>query len=386
MGFKEALSSHHLPAVVINSVPTSPLCFSRSWQFSTLHPMLGGKFVVTFQENTIFVLDPVNGVIVGAASLKDNIKSVSMSGGFLYILSGAVSKAIFRVAVHHSYVTMECEPAKHLRSTLSTPSSSVNNSPKGSLENLCKDPGWSSTEMNLKIEKDPCTREVNKPEPSVDVKDLNLLAEDLVCTNEFDDLPIIRLTEPVEFVSADHSHDTLLIIPGSRTNEQPISCHEEIKEHDSIPNELESTSYSRELFDCEHEELKTNKPVIHKEVGDHAERVKVDTGSRINAEMPTFEKLTNVLSIPQSTRSTIHTNLGDNKDQDSKEQENSEEDSDPHTLSEDVKEHNTKEHSRRLRMSQAAEAGDNIVADSKSHRKRRKRIKVSSATSKFIGD
>lgn len=136
MGFKEALSSDHLPSVMFNSIRTSPLCFSRSWQFSTLQSMLGGKFVITFQGSTLFVLDSMNGVVVGAAILKHNIKSVSISGGSLYILTSAVSKAaIVRVGVHYSYVTVENEPRK-LLSAWSTPSTSVNNSPMGSLENL----------------------------------------------------------------------------------------------------------------------------------------------------------------------------------------------------------------------------------------------------------
>ena len=136
MGFKEALSSDHLPSVVFNSIATSPLCFSRSWQFSTLQGMLGGKFVITFHGSTLFVLDSMNGLVVGAAILKHDIKSVSTSGGSLYILSSAMSKAaIVRVGVHYSYVTVENEPRK-LLSALSTPSTSVNNSPIGSLENL----------------------------------------------------------------------------------------------------------------------------------------------------------------------------------------------------------------------------------------------------------
>lgn len=136
MAFKEALSSDHLPSVVFNSIPTSPLCFSRSWQFSTLQEMLGGKFVITYQGSTLFVLDSMNGVVVGAAILKHNIKSVSISGGSLYILTSAIAKAaIVRVGVHYSYVTVENEPRK-LLSAWSTPSTSVNNSPMGSLENL----------------------------------------------------------------------------------------------------------------------------------------------------------------------------------------------------------------------------------------------------------
>ena len=135
MAFKEALSSQHLPAVIIHSQPTSVGIFSRSWQFSSFYPLLDGKFVVSFQENSLFVLDPINGEVVGVAGLKDSIKSVSTSGGFLYILPEVASKAaaIIRVAVHYSYVTTENESRKLVPST---PSTSMSNSPTGSLENL----------------------------------------------------------------------------------------------------------------------------------------------------------------------------------------------------------------------------------------------------------
>lgn len=135
VAFKEVLSSQKLPTVAISSIPTSSICFSRLWQFTTLHPMLNGKFVVTFQDNTVFVLDPLNGITAGAAILKSGIKSISTSGGFLYILCG---KTIVRVVVHHSLTTMYKETKKQLLSNQSTPCASVTNSPIGSVENLLK--------------------------------------------------------------------------------------------------------------------------------------------------------------------------------------------------------------------------------------------------------
>ena len=131
MAFKDILSSGHIPSVVVNSVPTASAEFFRSWQFSTLHPMLEGKFVATFQDKALFILDPRNGAVVGVTMFRDQIKSVATSGGFLYVLS----TRLVRIAVHHAYVTMEYEPKK-LNSTVSTPCTSVGNSPMGSLEHL----------------------------------------------------------------------------------------------------------------------------------------------------------------------------------------------------------------------------------------------------------
>ena len=94
--------------------------------------MLNGKFIVTFQDDAVFVLDPLNGITVGAAVLNSGIKSISTSGGFLYILCG---KAIVRVVVHHSLITTYKKP---LLSNQSTPCVSVTSSPMGSIENLLK--------------------------------------------------------------------------------------------------------------------------------------------------------------------------------------------------------------------------------------------------------
>jgi hypothetical protein len=99
--------------------------------------MLGGKFVVTFHNNTLFILDSINGMVVGVVVFKDGIKSVSTSGGFLFILTNGVSKGtvIVRVAVHYSYVTAKSEVLKLPRSA----TSSVSNSPMGSCESLIRD-------------------------------------------------------------------------------------------------------------------------------------------------------------------------------------------------------------------------------------------------------
>ena len=101
--------------------------------------MLDGKYVVTFQDNTVFVLDPLKGTVVGISAFKTNVKSVCTSGGFLYILCESKQKAIVRVAVHHSLVTLESERKGHSLSNRSSPCTSVRSSPLGSLESVVTD-------------------------------------------------------------------------------------------------------------------------------------------------------------------------------------------------------------------------------------------------------
>ena len=307
--------------ITINSAPTSSVGYSRWWQFSTLHPLLGGKFVATFQDNAIFVLDPLNGVVVGAAVLKNAIKSISTSGGFLYILCDAKSKAIVRVAVHHSFVTMESETQRYLHSNVSSPCISVNNSPMGSLESLTKDVDKKLTITDSLQSTRNCIKEDLSHD---DFKPCNQQIdshEDLALTTDSKlshDIPTVCVTEPVERTLNYFKTNVSLCV------EDPAEI-EHLDEEDSTP------------------------------LG-------------VNSESTLL--LTETTSTTPISVSTSNTTVDKS---DMKQQENSES---SYTGSEDIR-----EHSRRVRMSQSAE--DGIVAGSKSHRRRRKGKgkKISSATS-----
>lgn len=202
-----------LPAIAIDSIATSSLCFSRLWQFSTLHPMLDGRFVISFQENTIFVLDPINGVIVGVAVLKSTIKSVSASGGFVYILSDAVSKSIVRVALHHSFISMEIESKRQLQSNLSTPCTSANTSPIGSLESIFK--GAERTTDSLQADKDVKESQVN----CTSNESSTLAGQAKVSPSLAASLPTIHISEPV----SEYAEQALQSTPSIEETSCPIS-------------------------------------------------------------------------------------------------------------------------------------------------------------------
>jgi len=133
MTFKDTLTSDHLPVIPVSSVATSGSTYSRSWQFSTLHPWLEGRFIVTFHQETIFVLDVFNGKLVGACTFQEPIRSIAVSGGVLYMLlvSSVTGKSIVRVSVHHSFMPVEMTLRKP--QPISTSNSST---PYGSTENL----------------------------------------------------------------------------------------------------------------------------------------------------------------------------------------------------------------------------------------------------------
>lgn len=348
MAFKEALSLQHLPRVVIHSIPTSPPSFSRSWQFSTLYPMLGGRFVVTVQENTLFILDSISRVIVGVAALNNSIKSVSTSGGFVYVLTKET--VIVRVAVHHSYVTTENESKK--LSTLSAPTS-VNNSPMGSVESL-KD----SEECVISVEAES-----------------NLCAKQHENLDDKKSLPIQLQVEDKECSAIPASDVTQLsvdVIPTVCVSEWDAS-HDELLEHDqasqvsvsSLKSEAQSERLDRE--DLKASLAEDSEPEISRhfdEIGSDEDASACSTTTVQNSEMT-------LLPILQGGPLTqVITD---------KEHELSEKLGSTVTQLDDVN-----EHSRRLRMSLAAR--DDIVADSKSHRKRKKRYKgkkLSSAASKY---
>ena len=346
MAFKEVLSSRNLPPVVFNSVPTSSVQFSRSWQFSTLHPILGGKFIVTFQEKILLILDPRNGAVLGVAALQHDIKSVVPSGGFLYVLS----KVPVRVAVHHSYVTMEYEPKRLLRSTLSTPCTSVGNSPLGSLENLAKE-AQSGKEFD-----DHCVSE-----PLLKDKQAGNDTE-LVSTA----CPVKDSIESYAVMPAAGSPNTLPL-PGNDEWEDKCDPHLEssVCEHIVITHPESIAAHVEEEVPDSEEVCKRGEQSEEASAdGEDMTNLSVHSGQGLKLELlkPALGKLSNMLSPPSPTKPASR-------------EEHSDEDGDVD---------GAKEEARRLRMAQAA--GDDIIANNKSHRKRRRRTKgkkISSAASKF---
>lgn len=284
--------------------------------------------MVSFQESNLFTLDSMNGVVVGVAVFNDSIKSISTSGGFLYILSNAVTKSpVIRIAVHYSYVTTEWKPL------LSTPSTSVNNSPMGSLESLTS----GKTTGAPQFEKPDFVHSQQAAEQS---------AHSIV--------PCMHETS-----SADPSQDSMM----------PHFSHEE-----QIPDQFNSAQPPPPVLESFNDDLKTRDieeigPVLYSDVGS-TKGASVDYVVRMEADRPDLLEPTLLLSVPQ--RSSPARAVPE-------EQEVLDEWDITVTQFDE-----TNEQSRRLQMSQAS--GEDIVAD-KSHRKRKKKVKgnkLSSATSKYM--
>ena len=353
MAFKGVLSSQPLPAIAINSIFASSVQYSRLWQFSTLHAMLDGKFIVTFHENVLFLLDPRNGTVLGATAFQSDVKAVVTSGGFLYILCDT----LVRVAVHHSYVTMEYETKRILNSTVSTPCTSVGNSPLGSLENL--------EDVQRKDNFD--SQYLNEPSRSEE------RGTDLTSTTN-------NVSESVIFPST-----TVSIVERGESSPQPLEDYAAAPdpglECEDLQVDTTASRYaSKEELDSPistcHDEA--NEKGHFEKCGDQfsemssddnkeasSENIKFGQGLMIDLLKPTLGKLPNLLSPPTPIKPLT-----------SESEESSNKDKDVDTL---------KEQARHLRMAQAA--GDDILADTKSHRKRRKKAvkgkKISSAASKF---
>lgn len=366
VAFKEILSSH-LPAVIINSIPTSPLSFSRLWQFSTLHAMIGGRFIVTFQENALFIVDPMNGVIVGSVVLQDAIKSISTSGGFLYILSSSAVKAIVRVAVHHSYVTMECEKIP-LQSAFSTPSTSVHNSPVGSLENLVN--GVARRPDGHHSSYDPYAGQTAQPsELSTDDSALKTVAVSYAkeATEQSGNIvvpvPIVLVSNSIDKSPCDPSSSQLAI---QQLEDESLLPFTNEKSEDQLPTTVRDKEFLGSLNSQASEVIYTPEPkkfipqvkVQFPEIlGDHSVesvyQTDTDRGSRLKVDGVK-------LKFEQGAASTSPTL--------NKEQANPIEGEGINCQFDFVS-----ENSRRLRMSQAA--GEDIVADNKSNRKKRRKTK-----------
>ena len=104
--FRDSLASNYLPSIPTHTWSTSPTQFSDSWQFSLVYPLLG-RFIVTLQERTLWVLDPENITVVGAMTVEHPITAVATSGSRIYVLCGGVGRPLVRLSVHPAVVRAE---------------------------------------------------------------------------------------------------------------------------------------------------------------------------------------------------------------------------------------------------------------------------------------
>ena len=371
MAFKEILSNDYLPAVSISSVPTSTVQYTRSWQFTTLHPWLEGRFVVTFCEESIFVLDVLNGKLVGTSTFHYPIRALTVSGGVLYILlyTGITNKSIVRVSVHHSYMPVEMTLLKPMLITTSNSST-----PIGSMENLLGDlPGEERDSV-------PQNDKLSLSEQEVDSAKSVTVTKDTGITNK-----------PIAYMSVHHSYMPVEItlqkpMPISTSNSSTtVSSMENLlgdlpgEEHESVPQNAQN---EKELS------------LSEKEV-DSAKSVTVATDHSFMPVEITLQKPMPISSSNSSTTVNSTENLlrdlpGEEHDsvpQNDKELSLSEQEVDS-AKSVTVAKAPLSDHerSRRQRMAEAIlDDDDDIVVDkhSKKKKQRKKGKKVSSATSKF---
>lgn len=279
--------------------------------------MLGGKFIVSLHDNILFVLDAMSGVVVGSVAFRESIKSISTSGGFLYILTNVASKGtvIVRVAVHHSFVTADSEQWKALSPAATSVNCSPVGTPMGSSECLIKD----IQELPRVINEQMCDESVQG----------RLTVEKS------------RVQQPgdsIESLASGCIDPPTILVSVEKSMTETVS--QDLAE---IPTRFSSKSNSEGL------KLQDDSLVI-----DYESVQKADT--------------MDLLQPIQSSVTQIQPEAKEQKDSDS--------------IFTTFDANN--EQSRRVRMSQAT--NDEIVADSKSHRRKRKKVKgkkLSSAGSKY---
>ena len=69
------------------------------------------RFILTFHNNTLFVLDPEEGKIIGVLSLQCSISGLAASGGHIFLLCQAAnSRKIIKLSIHPSLVKLRSTP------------------------------------------------------------------------------------------------------------------------------------------------------------------------------------------------------------------------------------------------------------------------------------
>ena len=112
MAFKEALSTRHLPTVNVKSVASLQPQFSKTWQFTLLQPWITDRFILTLHNNTLFVLDPEEGKIIGTLSLQCSISALAASGGHIFLIYQATTtlRKIVKLSIHPALVKLRSSP------------------------------------------------------------------------------------------------------------------------------------------------------------------------------------------------------------------------------------------------------------------------------------
>lgn len=345
--------------------------------------------MVTFHENVIFVLDPVNGAVVGVAILQDAIRSLSISGGFLYILSNAPSKALVRVALHHAYVTMEYDVKKELKFSLYGSATNINSSQdsleslfKGNTELPTKEPGAVNENLQLLTldeRRTPSEHDAKGQQPPTETStEKGMLPSDI--TNSPSDDSTLERPEDWPIEASCTSCEKDCVAPRDSFHKHCLGEACEIQDDLSVAKFHKSR---REQGENEDSLVPDQSDPAIEEITFPSE--KVDFGSKIRSEVkdllkPTLEKVSQFLSVPNPA-ANVQQEVGEKEPEQYLSDEGEVESTDIAHETTDLPV-DIKEQSRRLRMSQAA--GDNVVAGSKSHRKRKRRIKgkkLSSATS-----
>lgn len=102
--FRDALSASHLPSIPSRTwpSPSASLEFSDSWQFTLVHTWLD-KFIITFHNNLLWVLDSENIEVAGVLAVQHKITCVATSGSHIYVLCGKASRPLARFTIHPSF-------------------------------------------------------------------------------------------------------------------------------------------------------------------------------------------------------------------------------------------------------------------------------------------
>ena len=101
--YRGLLSSGKFPHVPTNNWSQGSLHIPDSWTFSLVLSWLQ-RFIVTYHEHTLCVLDPQTSTVVGVMCLEHQITSIATSGKFVYVLCNGIARPLARFTVHPSYL------------------------------------------------------------------------------------------------------------------------------------------------------------------------------------------------------------------------------------------------------------------------------------------
>ena len=100
--FRDSLTTPYLPKIPTVTWLARPPHFSDTWQFTLVYSWLD-RLIVTLQDKMLWILDPENIAVAGVLQLEHAITAITIHDREIYVLCGGVASPLMRLSIHPQF-------------------------------------------------------------------------------------------------------------------------------------------------------------------------------------------------------------------------------------------------------------------------------------------